>query len=39
LNLAEKDGSRDPKYNYIQGYILFTDKKLQAEQQKNELEN
>jgi hypothetical protein len=39
LNLAEKNGLRDPTYNYIQGYILFTDKKLQSEQQNSELEN
>lgn len=39
LNLAERDGSRNPRYNYIQGYILFTHKKIQQEQQNSELEN
>lgn len=39
LRFAERDGSRDPKFNYIQGYLLFTHKKLQEEQQSGELEN
>jgi len=39
LNFAEKDGTRNPRYNYIQGYILFTHKKIQQEQQNSELED
>ena len=38
LNLAERDGSRNPRYNYIEGYLLFTHKKIQQEQQGSELE-
>jgi hypothetical protein len=38
LNLSEKDGSRNPRYNYIQGFILFTDKKIELLQQRSEIE-
>ena len=38
INLDERDGSRNPRFNYIQGYILFTQKKIQQEQQSSELE-
>lgn len=39
LRMAERDGSRNPQFNYIQGYLLFTHKKLQKEQQASELED
>ena len=38
LNLSESDGSRNPKFNYIQGFILFTEKNIELIQQKSEIE-
>lgn len=34
---SEKDGTRNPKFNYIQGYLLFTEKNIHKEQQKSEI--
>ena len=38
LHLAESDGSRNPKFNYIQGFILFTEKNIEQLQQRSEIE-
>lgn len=38
MNLSEKDGTRDKMFNYLQGYILFTDKRLKLEQNNNEIQ-
>ena len=38
LNLRESDGTRNSRYNYIQGLLLFTNKKIQQEQQQAELD-
>jgi hypothetical protein len=39
INLSERDGTRNRQFNYIQGYILFTEKIIQQEQQRSEIEN
>ena len=33
------DSDKDHRYNHIEGYILFTDKQIQQEQQNSEIEN
>jgi len=38
LNLDNHDGTSNPRYNYIKGYLLFTQKKIQEEQQNSEIE-
>jgi hypothetical protein len=38
LNLSEKDGTQNKMFNYIQGYFLFTEKYIQQEQQRSEIE-
>ena len=38
LNLSERDGTQKKMFNYIQGYMLFTEKDTQQEQQQSEIE-
>ena len=37
VDYTEKNGTSNPKYNHIYGYLLFTQKKIQQEQQAGEL--
>lgn len=38
INLLRTSEQKNERYNYIQGYILFTDKKIQQIQQDSELD-
>jgi hypothetical protein len=38
LNLSERDGTQNKMFNYVQGYMLFTEKDTQREQQQSEIE-
>jgi hypothetical protein len=39
VNTTEKDGTRNKNFNYMTGYMLFTEKNIQREQQRSEIEN